>query len=227
MRERRYWGLLATLWAKAMASARPWLFLCKVLVRELETDTFSSEPDDDISIRLANRQELERAAKESPHQLNAEFVDKALERGDICLAAFRNEQMVSWVWRSFSTAPHEDGLWVRVEKPYWYTYKTYTHRDFRGRRLTGLLTLYGDEFCRGSGYQRGVGFIETHNYASMRANLRLGTQVVGFAGYVRLLGKTYPFRSSRVVPHTFRFYVRKESHDQLHTKKHRRENYRD
>jgi hypothetical protein len=200
------WGGVATLWARLMGRLHRWLVLCRVQARELPHGRADTVLEDGFSIRVASRAELDRAAAELPRQLNREFIDAAMARGDLCFGVFEGERMMAWVWRSFSTAPHADGLWVRVDWPNCYSYKSYTRPDLRGRRLIGRLTLYADQVCREKGCEHSVGFIETHNYASIRANERLGSRRVGYAGYVRLFGRSYPFRTPGAVPHTFRFY---------------------
>jgi hypothetical protein len=199
-------GVIEAPWAWLMHRARSWLVLCRVQVRELTTEPVDVARTDGIAIRVADHDDLEHARVEWPDQLDPAFVDPALARGDICLAAFAGGRMVAFVWRSFGTAPHADDVWVEIKPPYWYTYKMYTHRDFRGGHLAGLLAQFGDRFCQDGGYVRGIGFIETHNYRSIRANLRVGSRLVGFAGYLKLFGKAYPFRSPGAAAHSFRFY---------------------
>ncbi len=182
------------------------LRLCRVLVRD--PDEGDVHAPEGVSIRAATREDLLRAAAQGFGDLRVDFVDAALARGDVCVAAFHGNDIVAYVWRSFSTAPHGDGLWVRVDHPYWYTYKSFTRPDFRGRRLNGVLTLYGDHVCRDRGCEHGVGFIDVGNRASLRASLRIGTRVVGYAGYLRLFGRSHPFRTPGVRAHTFRFYRR-------------------
>jgi GNAT superfamily N-acetyltransferase len=205
------WGVAATLWARLMRRLHRWLILCRIQARDLPHGRAPTELEDGFSLRIASRAELDRAALELPDQLSREFIDAATSRGDLCFAVFQGETIVAWVWRSFSTAPHADGLWVRVDRPNCYSYKSYTRPSLRGRRLIGRLTLYADQVCRERGCEHSVGFIETHNYASIRANTRLGSRRVGFAGYVKVLGKSYPFRTPGVVPHTFRFYRHAEA----------------
>jgi len=205
------WGVAATLWARLMGRLRRWLVLCRIQARDLPYGPAPTELEDGFSIRVASIADLHRAAQELPNQLTREFIDAATSRGDLCFAVFQGERMVAWVWRSFSIAPHADGLWVRVDPPNCYSYKSYTQRNFRGRRLIGRLTLYADQVCRDNGCEHSVGFIETHNYASIRANTRLGSQRVGFAGYVKVRGRSYPFRTPGVIPHTFRFYRHAEA----------------
>ncbi len=199
-------GLKARLWAALMKRARRWLMLSRVHVREMQSEAVPTELENGVSIRSATREDLIRAAREMPKQLDLEFVEDALARGDICLAAFHDETMVAFIWRSFTRVPHADGLWVEVEWPYRYGYKAYTKPEFRGQGLSGWLARLGDAVCLGKGFKYGVGFVETHNYPSIKADLRVGGRKVGYAGYLKLFGKAYPFRTLGVVPHTFRFY---------------------
>ncbi len=172
----------------------------------MQSEAVPNELENGVSIRMATRDDLIRAAHEMPKQLGFRFLEDALARGDICLAAFHDETMVAFIWRSFTRVPHADGLWVEVEWPYRYGYKAYTKPDFRGQGLSGWLSRLGDEVCLDKGFRYGVGFVETHNYPSIKADLRVGGRMVGYAGYLKLFGKAYPFRTRGVVPHTFRFY---------------------
>jgi GNAT superfamily N-acetyltransferase len=199
-------GVAATLWARLMRSLHRWIVLCRIQARDLPHGRAPTELEGGFTLRVASVAELERTARELPEQLSHEFVAAATSRGDLCFAVFQGERILAWVWRSFSVAPHADGLWVRVDPPNCYSYKSYTRREFRGQRLIGRLTLYADQVCRDRGCEHTVGFIETHNYASIRANTRLGSRRVGYAGYLKVLGRSYAFRTPGVVPHSFRFY---------------------
>ena len=132
-------------------------------------------------------------------------VEAALSRGDICAAAFRNDRMVAYTWRSFSTAPHVDGLWVEFERPYRYGYKMFTHPDCRGQHLQEAIGGLTDAMCIERGYTRSISFVETHNYPSVATDLRRGNRRVGWAGYLKLFGWVFPFRSPGARRHTFRF----------------------
>ena len=62
-----------------------------------------------------------------------------------------------------------------------------------------------DALCLELGYSKSLGIVESHNYASIANSLRLGNQIVGSAGYFKLFGRVYPFRSRGARRHTFRF----------------------
>ena len=180
--------------------------LSRITIIEIEHYPLPTGLGHGLTMRKASREDLLTAARENPAQLSLAFVDDALARGDYCAAAFDGSRMVAWAWASFDTAPHDDGLWVKVEPPYSYGYKWYTKPEYRGQGIIGQLAIFRDKLGAETGITHNVGFTETHNYASWQTNQRLHTQFVGYAGYFRLLGKSYPFRTPGVVKHTFRFY---------------------
>jgi GNAT superfamily N-acetyltransferase len=202
------WGLRKAIWSKLMGWAKPWFFLCRVNALEIEAYPEVAPPGGQLTIRLATREDLLAAAEEYPDQLSASFVEEAMSRGDYCVAAFDQAQMVAWAWASFDLAPHGDGLWVKVEPPYSYGYKWYTKPEYRGRGIILQLTVLRDKIGREAGRTHNIGFVETHNYASWRSTRRLGSHMVGYAGYFKLFGKPYPFRTPGVVKHSFRFVRR-------------------
>jgi len=189
-----------------MRGVHPWFMLSRVLVRSMQTQIDQDEVPEGILIRKADRSDLLAALQYWPASaLSSSFIHAASERGDICIAAFWENRLVAFVWRSFTTAPHTPDIYVEVQPPYWYTYKMMTHPEFRGEGLGGMLTRFGDRFCAGSDCHSGVGFIETHNYSSLRANMKIGSRCVGFAGYIKIFGRPFTFRTRGVVAHTFRF----------------------
>ncbi|MBM4202825.1 MAG: hypothetical protein FJ194_01565 [Gammaproteobacteria bacterium] len=191
-----------------MRRRSPWFVLARVSVRNITAEAVPGNVIEGLSVRLASRAELLQAAEEKPDALSTDFVNAALDRGDICVAAFDGEHLVGFIWGSFSTAPHSDGLWVKAEHPYRYGDKSFVEPQYRGQRLVFALQRARDMVCLERGYPLNVGFIETHNYPSLLATIRSGSKRVGYAGYVRLFGRSYPFRTPGVVPHTFQFYRR-------------------
>jgi len=179
--------------------------LCRVNVKELDLYPEIRELGGGLTMRKATPEDLLQAIKDSPEHFDTAFVDGVLERGDICVGAFDGEHMVAWAWASFCIAPHGDGLWVKIAPPYSYGYKWFTKPKYRGRDIIGKLTELRDKLTAEAGPTHHVGFTETHSYASLTSSSRLGTRCVGHAGYFKLFGKAYPFRTPGAVKHTFRF----------------------
>ncbi len=201
------WGLVRTLCGRIAGLNRTWLVICGIYSRPIDR-SFESLPVDSsgITFRLATRKDLLSAAAHMSDHLSFEFVESALDRGDVCAAAFDGARMVSYIWRAFTATPHTEGLWVRFQKPYRYGYKAYTDPAYRGRHLQNPIRLLADDTSVALGCTASISFIEINNYQSIAAELRRGNSRVGFAGYVRLFGKVFPFRSRGARQHTFEFF---------------------
>lgn len=105
---------------------------------------------------------------------------------------------VAWYHRVNSQAPYFHCVFIRP-------IVSFTHPHFRGRHLQDLVAYEIDALCINRGYPYALAIIETHNFASIASNRRRGGRVVGWAGYVKLFGRVFPFRSRGAPRHTFRF----------------------
>ena len=199
------WGLAKMLWAAVMWRAHQWLMLCQIQVR-VNKHAISDLAANDIIVRLANRQELIQATKEIPDYLTQEFVESAMARGDICAAVFSDSKIIAFNWASFTTTKVNDHLWVEFGTSHRYGYNAYTRPEYRGRRIMRSVMRFLDSECLKRGYTHTIVYVETHNYASLANLARLGNRCVGYAGYFRLFGKYFLFRSPGSKARSFRFY---------------------
>jgi hypothetical protein len=198
-------GLGRMLYRTLMSRLRPWLMLARLHIREICHDRPIEFPDDGIVIRVMTAQDFERACVSSPKLFDPEFVAAARARGDLCLAAYDGERLAAFFWRSFSTAPVAEDLWIRVTPPCRYGYKAFTEVDYRGRHLQQRLTEISDVMGLDRGCTHTVSFVETHNFPSLIAATREEVRLVGYAGYVRLFGRVMPFHSPGARRHGIRF----------------------
>jgi len=201
------WGLRRTAYKRLMLAVRARLVFCGVYVRPL-VEGPAPPPPEGIEVRVARRSELLAAAEAGGMELSVEFVRSALARGDICVAAFRDGRMIAQVWRSLTCAPHVEGLWVRFRRPYRYGYKAYTHPEFRGCHLQVPVSRFLDDYFIARGFTHNIGFIETHNYASIASEERRGGRRAGWAGYFRMFGRALPFRSREARERGFGFVAK-------------------
>lgn len=171
----------------------------------------SGKPEDTPArVGWATPAELETATAYMGENLTNAFVEKALARGDKCLAAFMDGKMVSFVWRAYGSAPHTNGIWVRFGSAYRYGYKAYTLPEFRGRHI--LDPKYSDQYDLEHGIHQSVGFIATHNFSSLERERRIADfAMTGVAGYLSVFGKTLFFRSPSVKKIGFEFYIPTET----------------
>ncbi len=131
---------------------------------------------------------------------------EALERGDVVFGAFDGSLLIAYVYRSVSSAPHSDTVWVRVAKPYCYSYKSFTRPDYRGQRVVPALILYSDKEMLKEGYTHRAGYVDIANFASLAMTGPLGSVHIGHAGFLEWFGKCLSFRSKPVRDIGFEFF---------------------
>lgn len=189
------WGLWRSAYRRLMRRVAPFLHVSFAVSRPL--GRIEVRPTHaGCSLRIATREELLRATANPDLQMTPAFVDYALSRGDICTAAFDGDNVVGYVWRAFVPTRHKDDVWLSFEAPYRYGYKALTLPAWRGRHLQEMLGPVADPLCIERGRTHAVGFIETHNYASITSSKRLGDRKIGVIGYLRIAGRVFPFRSA-------------------------------
>ena len=193
----RRWGWGRALYAFALRAARRRLGfrLCRVRIREMNPRPAPDLPPE-FSVRVLSQQEVAAAAADPELGMSPAFVAAALERGDIAVGAFHGTRLVAYAWRTFTAAPHFDGLWVEVRPPYLYGYKGFTQAAYRGMRLNTAVSSCADPIFIAQGYDRYVALVDADNLASIRAGAHKGTQWIGFAGHVKWFGRCFVFRSS-------------------------------
>ncbi|MFO1376682.1 MAG: hypothetical protein U1F14_06745 [Steroidobacteraceae bacterium] len=190
----RRWGLLRSLYRRIMRRLAPVLNVSFAVSRPLGVREVRLTCAG-CSIRIATREDLARAAANPALQMTPAFVDHALSRGDICAAAFDGEDMVAYTWRAFVATRHKDDVWLSFRPPYRYGYKALTLPAWRGRHLQEAISPFADQLCIERGHTMAIGFIETHNYASLTSCGRTGDEKIGVIGYLRVAGRVFPFRS--------------------------------
>lgn len=191
-----------------MARLRNHLFLVYVTTRPLgykKARMYRKKTWDEgcYRMKLASREDMLAAVPDFPDQLNEEEIHRVFDQGDVCLGAFDGDRLVAFTFRCYSKAQHEPGIYIHVNKPYRYGYKAFTHPEYRGQRLFDA--SIADPICRSKGFNQSLGFIETHNYSSMKRSRRNGNRIVGMAGYFKLFGKVFAFRSSGAKQFGFAF----------------------
>lgn len=160
----------------------------------------------ELVLRQISTQELISASTDPDLQLNPDFVNAAIERGDLAFGAFDEELLVSYIWRTVTTAPHTSDLWVRVDQPYCYSYKSYTRPSHRGKRISPAVHLFSDSEMLKRGYKWRAGFVAVENSASLAMGKHMGSNIVGYAGYIHWFGRYFFFRSRAARDVGFRFF---------------------
>ena len=182
------------------------IHLCVVRTRALRSDPPNANLPLGIRLAILDRDQLLRTCNDEEMDLTHGFVDAALERGDVAFGALHEDRVVNYMWRTFTAAPHTDGLWIWVSKPYRYGYKGFTHPSYRGQYINAVVSFFSDAHFLERGYTYDIGFVAAHNMASLATSKRKGNTAIGYAGHVRWFGRCFPWRTRRVRETGFEFF---------------------
>lgn len=135
-----------------------------------------------------------------PEHLDQEFLDDFVARNDQCVIILHKDELVHFTFYSRSRTRVTPQLDVIIPQGFRYSYKAWTHEDFRLRNLAKYSTWY----FQSNGYrphkERSLSYIETHNYASLLRSPRHPNKQsikVGYIGWIVIGGRQIPFTSRR------------------------------
>jgi hypothetical protein len=196
------------LYAGVMSRAERWfgLRLFRVRARPL-VGTRSLPPlPSGWSVRQVTRQELVGQLEVPELHLGGAFFESSASTSAIMTGVFRENRLVSYAFATSHGVPAADGMWVRCEHPYRYSFKSFTHPEYRGRRLSTYASLASDSMFLNRGYTHAISYTDTHNFASINTESSKGNVLIGFAGYVKIGSICFAFRSPGCRRVGFGFY---------------------
>jgi hypothetical protein len=194
------WGWKRSLLIRVVSILRRYagLHVYRINVRPLVRQCAGPYLPSGITVRIVPPEEILKAADDPELDLGLNFVRNALARGDMAFGAFEGDRLVGYTWRTFTAAPDRDGLWARVSHPCQYSYKAFTRPSHRRKRIHVAITFVADAHLLRCGYAFEVGYLEIDNFASIGLADFMGRRKIGYAGYVRLFGRSIPFRTPAV-----------------------------
>jgi hypothetical protein len=191
------WGLALLARAAARLERLLGLWVYRVNVRSLAHLPHGPLPKG-VTVRVLNETQLIYHARDPRYCLATRFIRRAMSRGDLAYGAFEEGKLVGYTWRSASAAPFFSGLWIKVPSPFVYAYKSYTLPSHRGRGMYGAFTSFTDRQSRAIGHPMVLTLIDIANIPSLRASAHVGSRKAGYAGYLRLFGRCFTFRTPAV-----------------------------
>ena len=202
----KHWGLWRTLCFHFFSTLRSHgVFLCWVHTREMSDHQPREVLPANVTVERLSTAACHQAARNPALDLPPEFVTDALARGDMCHAARVDGKVVSYAWRSCSTAPADPGIEVCVPSGYSYGYKAFTLPDHRGQGIYPAIASAEISSCQTAGLTHGVSFTEVYDYSFLNAEQKFGNTRVGLAGYVRIGRKIVTFSCPAVKTLGLRF----------------------
>lgn len=192
----RRWGFLRSFYAYCLLKLHRFFGfrLVQIRARELRDNGIECLDERGLLMRRATRAEIIAACADPRLDLELDVVEPALARGDACFGAFRRERLVGYSWCGLQATPLDERLWIEVPAHAVYRYKSFVLPDCRGRRvLSGLNRLTDRPFIE-AGKSICLSYVESHNFAMLRASKRAGYRRVGL---VALTEHPYRFRCWR------------------------------
>lgn len=140
-----------------------------------------SGTDSSFTTRFLTPAEVRHFGADPVNGLTPEFVDRAEAGLDLCYAAFHGDRLASYGWYALHSieAEHAAGAALGLPHNIAYTYKGYTHPDFRGRRLYGACMGRALEGLKARGVEKLLAFVYWHNAPSLRSFEHLGYRKLG------------------------------------------------
>jgi hypothetical protein len=122
---------------------------------------------------------LRSLARDPANELDEAFLDRALEKGDRCMAILEGDRLAAYGWYSDRETEVSPGLALSFAPGWTYMYKGFTHPAYRGLRLHARGMASALIACAEEGRHGLVSFVEANNYNSLRSVHRMGYRDVG------------------------------------------------
>jgi ribosomal protein S18 acetylase RimI-like enzyme len=167
-----------------------------VLVRPLQVERHMDARPTGLDYRVLEGQDLLAYCRDPELDLREAAVRAALAAGDVCVGALDQGRLAAYVWYSFRSAAHVDGVRVQVGPRLRYAYKVHVRPGHRRRGIARELLARGAQLCPRRGRELGLSFVAPDNTASLRAFAAAGWRRAGYAGYVKWRGRFRAFASS-------------------------------
>ncbi len=203
------WGIFRTFYYFVMECVKRYFgfVLCAIAARPLRIVPALPNADLTREYRLLTESELIEFSSDPEVDMNAEKMKSNFAKGDICVGAIENGELIAYLWSACSPTKHVENLYVDFGPKARYLYKGFTRPAYRGQRIQSMLSSLADDLSP-KDRTHSITFIETHNYASIHTAKYHGNKIIGYAGYWKLFGRYIVFHSRGARKLGFRFFIR-------------------
>lgn len=136
----------------------------------------------------------DRFANLDDYKLNKDYLDKACGKNDMCFGFFDNGYIASYTWYATKTSDMFDGdLKIKFSDEYVLAHRTFTHPNYRGRRLHALGIAQGLKLLSRDNYKGILGIVEANNFSSLKGISHFGNEEFGIIFCLKILKKYHIF----------------------------------
>jgi len=148
------------------------------------------ESDSQFRLTIFDNSFWDRSWNLDEYGLDKNFLDKAKSKNYVCLGFLDKGKIASYTWYATETDDLYGGnLKVKFSDEFVLATRTYTHLDYRGKRLHALGIAQGLKLLSGRKYKGIVGIVEAINFSSLKGIFHFGGEEVGKFFCVKIRGK--------------------------------------
>lgn len=151
-------------------------YVHRVVWLDLSTVASMKPADDSFTFRFLTAEEVERFAADPSYFIDPSLIDGVRAGREVCFAALACERLAAFGCYTLGYVPPEQAAGAAMSFPSDVAYMSYgfTHPDFRGFRLHGLIMGLALQELAKRGITKFVSIVAWTNLASLKSCERLG-----------------------------------------------------
>jgi hypothetical protein len=148
---------------------------------DLDSLAEMAPPDPQFTFRFLTAEEVETFAKDSSYYLSPTLADGIRNGREVCFAALAGDRLAAFGCYTLGYVQPEKAAGAAISFPSDVAYMSFgfTHADFRGARLHGLIMSMALKELAKRGVTKIVSLVARTNWASLKSCWRLGYISVG------------------------------------------------
>ena len=141
----------------------------------------AARPALDLEYRFLTGDDVQAAAADPLHDLDAGMAKRLPSGRDFCFAAFDGQRLANYAWYALEAIEPEHSFvaGLRLPRDTVYMYKAYTVPAYRGRQIHGAALSRAAGHFRQRGVAQMIAIVEFANWASLRSHAKLGFRPAG------------------------------------------------
>jgi hypothetical protein len=141
-----------------------------------------------LQLRALTSDDVRRWSGKPEYDLERELADRLNNPRHSCFAAFDLQRLVAYSWFSLGSIEPEHSLGVGMSLPadVAYTYKAFTHAEYRGRRIQSAVNALARRELGHRGIRQFLAFVDSGNCPSLRSCSHSGFVHLGWLAALSL-----------------------------------------
>ena len=173
----------------------------RVIIFELDLEEPVKKVDCQINVflRLASKSDIESMNKEDfdYDQKGKKYSRERLKRGDRCILALHNDQIIGYVWVMEGQMELSIDNHVPLPKNKAYAYKGFVAEQYRGKRVLNYIDKFLIEKLKKDHKKCLLTTVDINNTQAVKAKVRMGFKKAGTVIQFKILGQEHDYISRK------------------------------